>query len=140
LKRRTSKPEGSAAKKRAEKLLEQIALSAKQCQELERQFGQSPPPELETLIKLHRVLLFRLSTGADKATSLLRAVTDLMKPLLSWAGLEEKRRERDLAERKYRDQVAAHKAAIERELAAGKASGGINPETQERLERALRLL
>jgi hypothetical protein len=139
---RASAPRAAAPgrKRRPEKLLEKIALSARQCQELERQFGQNPPPKLETLLKLHRVLIFRLSTGADDQASLLQAVADMMKPLLTWAGLQEKRREQDLAERKYRDQVAAQKAAIERELAAAKEGGGIRPETLERLERQLRLL
>jgi len=46
-------------------LLEQIAAAARHCQEVEREFGKNPPPELETLIKLHRVLILQLSTQTD---------------------------------------------------------------------------
>jgi hypothetical protein len=45
----------------------------------------------------------------------------------------EKRRELELAESKYRDQVAERKAAMERELASAKSSGGITAETLEKL-------
>lgn len=41
---------------------------------------------------------------------------------------------------KYRDHVRARKEAIERELKQGSTTGGITPETLERIERELKLL
>ena len=41
----------------------------------------------------------------------------------------------DLAESKYRDQVAERKRALEAEVAAAKSTGGLTPETLDRIER-----
>jgi len=119
-------------------LLDQIAQAARHCQEIEREFGKSPPPELETLIKLHRVIILQLSTQTDSRAA--RLVTALMKPVMDWARLQEHRKERELAEAKYRDLVAAQKAALERELNAAKTAGGLSPETLEKIERELKLM
>jgi hypothetical protein len=121
-------------------LLALIAQGAKQCQQLEKELAKSGAPELETLIRWYRVLILKLTTEADEAPELLRAAADLMKPVMDWARLQEKRRVWEFAERKYRDQVAAQKAASERELNAVKANGGIRPETMKRVERELKLL
>jgi len=51
-----------------------------------------------------------------------------------------KDRQTTLAESKYRDQVAASKAAIEKELGRAKRKGGLTPETMEAIERELKLL
>src|SRR5947208_15031132 len=48
-----------------EQLLAQIAAGARHCKEVELEFGQNPPPELETLIKLHRVIILQLSAQAE---------------------------------------------------------------------------
>ena len=69
--------------------------------------------ELETLIKLHRVLVLKLSLEADGAPELLKLAKDLMKPVMDWARLQEKRKDRALAEQKHRDQLEAQKAARE---------------------------
>ena len=128
------------AGREAELLLDMIARGARQCRELERELGKTAAPELELLIQLHRALILKLTTEANAAPALLSAVADLMKPVMDWARLEEKQRLRRFAEKKYRNQVAAQKAAIEREIRAAKATGGISPETLERVERELRLL
>jgi len=121
-------------------LLEQIAAGARHCQEVEKEFGQHTPPELATLIKLHRVLILQLSAQAEGQPEAVRLVTALMKPVMDWARLQEHRKERELAEQKYRDQVEAQKAALERELKAAKAEGGLSPETLEKIERELNLM
>ncbi len=46
----------------------------------------------------------------------------------------------ELAWQKYRDQVAERKAALEREVKAAQADGGLSPETLEKIERELNLL
>lgn len=122
------------------RLLEQIALGARHCQEIEREFGKSPPPELETLIKLHRVIILQLSTQTDSSPGAARLVTAMMKPVMEWARLQEHRKARELAESKYRDLAALQKAAIERELNGTKTAGGLSPETLEKIERELKLM
>jgi len=107
---------------------------------VEEEFGNHPPPELETLIKLHRVIILQLSAQMNSNPDAVRWVTALMKPVMDWARLQEQRRERELAERKYRDQVEAQKAALEREVNAAKSGGGLSLETLEKIERELKLM
>ena len=117
-------------------LLEQITAAAKQCQKVEHEFGNNPAPELETLIKVYRVILLQISAGTDCNPETVRLVSSLMKPVVDWARLQEQRKERKLAEKKYRDQ----KAALERELKAAKTPGGLKPATMEEIEAKLRLV
>ncbi|MGH7967952.1 MAG: hypothetical protein ACREIC_04410 [Limisphaerales bacterium] len=123
-----------------EELLAQITHGGRLCAELESQLGKNPPPELETLIKLYRVMILKFSAEANVAPEIFKLVTDLMKPVMDWARLQEKRRERELAERKYRDQVEAEKAARAKADKAGTGGAGLSPETHEKIERELKLI
>lgn len=116
----------------SEQLLEQLAEAARQCKDLEREFGQHPAPELETIIKLHRVLVLNLSVQADQAPELLKLVKDLMKPIMDWAQLQEKTRQRELAEKKLESQQA------ERAKQTGPAAA-LSPQTLEKIEQELNL-
>lgn len=137
---RERKPKLSARRLRRlqEDLLEQIALAARHCRELEQQFGEHPAPELETLIKVHRALILNLSVQAEATPDFLKLVKDLMKPVMDWAQLQEKRRQQELAEQKYRDQVEAQKATRAKEAQPG--GGALSPETLGKIERELNLL
>ena len=57
-----------------------------------------------------------------------------MKLLLAWARIEEKRKDRDLAERKFHDKQAA------RSRDENGAKSGIRPETQDHIQGILNLL
>lgn len=83
-----------------EQLLRQIATGANQCREVEKAFGENPAPELQTIIKLQRVLILKISTQANANPELIELVARLTKPAMEFAKLVEKRRENDLAERK----------------------------------------
>ena len=131
---------GRAWERTRAQLLEQIAEGARHCEEVEKEFGKNPPPELETLIKLHRLTILQLSAQKNADRETISLVTALMRPVMEWARLEEKRRERELAEQKYRDQVEAQEAAAEREKRAANEEGGLSPETLEKIERELRLM
>jgi hypothetical protein len=117
-----------------ERLLEQIAEGGKLCQEIESRLRQHHSPELETIIKLHRVLVLSLSAEAQAMPERFHLVSSLMRPVMEWARLEEKRKVRELAEQKYRDEAAAQKAKEER----GPGSS-LTPETLEKIEHALNL-
>ena len=120
---------------REEQLLERLEEAADRCAELERHFDTHPPPEIEFLIKLHRAKVLKLSLQPTSPV-MVKLITDLMKPILDWARLEEKRKDRELAERKYHDQSDARKTA-EAEAAGENA---LSPETLARIERELNLL
>ena len=121
-------------------LLAQITNGARQCREVEQQFSTNPAPELETIIKLQRVLIMKLSVQANADPELIELVARLTKPTMEYAKLQEKRRELELQESKYRDLVATQKRALEKELGQAKSSGGITPDTLERIEWELKLL
>lgn len=121
-------------------LLAQIASGARQCKEVEAEFAKNPAPGVETIIKLQRVLIMKLSTQANVDPEMIELVARLTKPSMEWAKLEQKRREVELAEQKYRDQVAAQKKAALAEVEKARVSGGITAGTLERIERELRLL
>ena len=122
-----------------EKLLNQISRGAALCREIEQSLAGNPAPEPETLIKLMRVIILKLSVQAKAAPDRLRLVKDLMKPVLDWARLEEQRKGREFAEHKYEEQAATQEA--EREKAKSDASGdnALSPETLEKIERELKL-
>ncbi|HYG36404.1 MAG TPA: hypothetical protein VEC99_16540, partial [Clostridia bacterium] len=79
-------------------VLKQITEGAGLCKEMERALQGNPAPELETLLKLHRVLILKYSLEAEVKPEQLSFVKDLMKPVMDWARLEEERKRRQLAE------------------------------------------
>ncbi len=107
-------------------ILRQLAEAGKRCREVEEALARDPAPELETLIKVHRVLILKLSSEAGANPELLKLVGILMKPVLEWARLEEKRKERELAARQQQDAQSGAKA--------------LRPETLEQIELELKLL
>jgi hypothetical protein len=99
---------------------------------VERQLGESPAPELETLIKLYRVLILKFSLEANVAPELFKLVCDLMKPVMDWARLQEKRKERELAEQKHRDRIEAKTARETKD-------DGLAPDTLQKIQREIKL-
>jgi len=116
-----------------ELLLERILAGGKLCHEVESQLRQFPSPELETIIKLHRVLVLGLSAEAQTRPGRFNLVAALMKPVMEWARLEEKRKLRELAEQKYRDQSAAKKSE------QNGPGASLTPGTLDKIERELNL-
>lgn len=88
-----------------DRLLAQIATGARQCQEVEKQFGKNPAPELETLIKLHRSLIMQLATLGNADPEFLKLSDQLTNTVLSVESAKTKaafkEREIALAEQKY---------------------------------------
>ncbi len=118
-----------------EKVLEQISYGSDLCEELNRNFTEKQTPELELLIKLFRVLILKLSVQANAEPGQARLASDLVRPVLEWARLEEKRKEREFAEKKYRDQLAA----ADKATPGATGENGLKPETLRRIERELKL-
>jgi hypothetical protein len=123
-----------------EKFLERVAAAGTLCRRVEGQLSQIAAPRVKTLIKLHRLLVLKALVQLDGDQKLAKLAGDLIKPILGEAGLEERAKARRLAEKKYRDLVAAQKASLEKVVAEAKCAGGVAPETLEMIERELKLV
>jgi hypothetical protein len=123
-----------------EKFLARIAEAGTLCSRVERQLSQTPAPAAKTLIKLHRLLVLKALVQPEEGHKLAKVASDLIKPVLDQAALEERAKTRRLAEKKYRDLVAAQKASLEKAVDDAKCGGGLPSETVEMIERELKLL
>jgi hypothetical protein len=130
-------PDLETARGCQEQLLNQIEQGAKHCQEIEAQLRTHPAPGLETIIKLYRVLVLKLSAELQARPEKLALINSLIKPVLDWERLEEKRKDRELEQQKYRDQLAAKEA--ERTKNQAGQDGALQPKTLERIEHELNL-
>ncbi len=125
------------ARRLQESLLTRIAQGATLCRELEAQLHQNPAPELETIIKLYRVLLLKLSAEIQAVPDLRHLVSTLMKPVMDWARLEEKRKDREWIEQQARESAVARQA--KRNGENGHTEHALNSETLKKIERELKL-
>jgi len=89
------------SQRRQAALLSQITSGARQAEEVEKQFGKNPAPELETLIKLQRVILLNLSTQANADPSLLDLIGNSFRAVLTAEKLKLQREEVSLARDKF---------------------------------------
>lgn len=108
---------------------------ASQCATVRERLAAAPPPATETLVELHRVLIFNLLSQPGVEAATLAQVQALMKPVLEWERLEERRKSRELAERKYQDQQEAERQKDTR----SDEERALTPETLARIERELHL-
>lgn len=83
-----------------ESILKQITSGARQCREVEAAFAEAPAPEFDTLIKLHRVLILKLSTQGNADPELLELVNRMMKPVVQFARLQQLEQQNKIEERK----------------------------------------
>ncbi len=135
--RRHEPEEELSPEEQQKRLLDRLAQGAALCKEVEASLKNEPSPEMETILRLHRILVLKLSAEAQGAPELLRLANVLMKPLLEWARLEESRKGRELAEQKYRDEKQARQAEKEKQQPVGERA--LKPDTLEKIERELRL-
>jgi hypothetical protein len=120
-----------------EQLLDQIEEGAKLCRKVEAQLRAHPAPGLETIVELYRVLVLKLSGELQAQPQTLTLINALIKPVLDWERLEEKRKDRELEQQKYRDQQAAREAA---QLAQKHGrDGALQDATLNKIERELNL-
>jgi hypothetical protein len=126
-----------------DRLLDRIASGARQVQAVEKSFGKNPPPELETLIKLQRVLILNLSTQANADPELMKLVASSFGAVMESERLRIKRGELDLNTRKVKlmeKKAEAYDRAQAALTQAKNSKGGITQETLNRIERELNLL
>ena len=99
--------ESARSQEMQDKLLAQISSGAAQCRAVQKQFGENAPPEIETLIKIHRVLILKLATAGQADPELLKLADTLMRSVMEFVSGQTKaafkERELSLDERKYEE-------------------------------------
>lgn len=125
-----------------EAFLSQIASGANHCRQVEAEFAKNPAPELETVMKMHRVLSMQMATQANANPKAFKILGSLMASLLEYARLQKKGEELAQAERKLKILEENHaKAKAELESALTKRTdGGLTPEALKQIEEAAKLL
>ncbi|NBV25383.1 MAG: hypothetical protein EBS05_26150, partial [Proteobacteria bacterium] len=117
-----------------ERLLDQITTAAQSCKEAEGRFRKAQPPGLNTLVKLHRVIIMQLATQSDTDPELIRLASGAMKPVLDYAKLELRHKEFGLQQRKF----ALLKArAAKADQAEQVANSDLTPEEKQRKMREI---
>jgi len=80
--RTASKPAADCALLQ-EDLLNQLAAAAALCRKVEGQLAHNPPPSLDTLLKVHHLLVLKVQAEAEAASEtnpkLLKLAADLIK-------------------------------------------------------------
>ncbi len=124
----------------AKDYLEGIRNGSAQVKEVEQALGENRTPELETLIQMHRLVVLQLVTQSKVNPKLLKTVSLMMKPIMEYAKLAEKRKEIELNQQKYLDHVAERKRVLAAEIKEANTSGGLSQEARAKIERELNLL
>jgi len=127
------KPEPLDAAEIQERLLDQIADGAKLLKAIEPQLRAHPAPAIDTIIQLYRVLVLKISGEVQDHPQLLALLNSLNRSVMDWERLEEKRKDRELEQQRYREQQAA------RQKEQPSRAGALHPETVEKIERELQL-
>lgn len=118
------------------RLLDRITSGARQVQEVEKAFAGNPPPEIETLLKLHRVLILKLSTQAELDPKLLGLVNQMMRPVLDMMKLQTAMQELHLSQEKF---ALLKRKADQADAARQVVESTLTPEEQrERLREILK--
>lgn len=78
------------SERRQASLLSQIASGSRQSAEVEKQFSQNPAPALETIIKLHRVLIMQMATKSVDQPELVEVANSLTKTVMDFVSGQTK--------------------------------------------------
>ena len=120
---------GSAAQ---ERMLNLVASGSAHCQELDRAFSANPAPELETLIRLFKVLILKLTTEGAADPKQLRMADQLSRTALEFINGQTKANfkkiELEQAERKLQ---IAEKRAAQAEATEKVLTSTLTPEEKE---------
>lgn len=89
-----------------ERVLARITAGAEQSRQIEKQFSKDAPPEVDTIIKLLRVLIMQLSVQATAQPDLLDVVNPIMRSVLNFEKVKQKDRELTLDREKFEVETA----------------------------------
>jgi hypothetical protein len=130
------------SERRQAKILGLITSGSRQAAEVEKQFARNPAPQLDTIIKLHRVMILQLATQSVDHPELIDITNQLTKTVMDFVSGQTKanleKSKINLGERRVK--LLESKAAAFDQVKAAVNSGGITPETLTKIERELKLL
>lgn len=96
------------------RLLGQITTGSRACKEVEARFKKDAPPELETLINLHRLMVLQMSTAGMADPKLIQIADQGMRTVMEFVSGQTKARleERKLALQERRVELLERKEAL----------------------------
>lgn len=92
-------------KKNLEEWLQTIGDASRHCRRVEGEFEANPPPELDTLMKMHHSLIMSSAMKKKPDEGVLDLLTNHLRPSLQWAQVQGKKRGNDLAETRFRESL-----------------------------------
>ena len=99
--------------KNQKELLGEIVASSNQCATVEQEFAKNPAPELETIIKLHRVLIFNLRSAGRENPDMIKLADQCTRTVMDYLSGQTKAGQKEIelkhSERKL--QIMEKKAA-----------------------------
>jgi hypothetical protein len=78
------------SQRRQAAILAQITSGSRQAAEVEKQFAKNPAPALDTIIKLHRVLIMQLSLQTGENPELIEVTNQLTKTVMDFVSGQTK--------------------------------------------------
>jgi hypothetical protein len=78
------------SERREAAILSQITSGARQSAEVEKQFSKNPAPQLDTIIKLHRVMIMQLATQSVDNPELIQITNNLTKTVMDFVSGQTK--------------------------------------------------
>lgn len=96
-----------------ERMLNLVASGSQQCADLEAAFAKNPAPELDTLLKLFKVLILNLTTRGETDPKLLQLADQLSRTALEFINGQTKARfkQQELEQAERRLQLSEKRAA-----------------------------
>lgn len=85
-----------------DQILQRIASGSDTCTQIEREFTRHPAPEMETLLKVLRVMIMNLSLHGQAQPELLQLAGNLLKPVMEHLKIQERGKDRELEERRVK--------------------------------------
>jgi len=130
------------SERREAAILSQITNGARQSAEVEKQFHKNPAPQLETIIKLHRVMIMQLATRSVDNPDLIEITNSLTKTVMDFVSGQTKAEieKAKISQGERKLVLLERKAAAFDQVKQAVNSGGLTPETLTKIERELKLL
>jgi hypothetical protein len=128
------------SERRQSALLAQISSGARQTAEVEKQFSKNPAPALDTIIKLHRVIIMQLANQSVDKPELIDTCNTLTKTVMDFvSGQTKAELEKQKLSQSERKIVLLEKKAAAFDQAKGVLESKLSPEEQrQRLKEILK--
>jgi DNA-binding phage protein len=121
-------------------ILSQITNGARQSADVEKQFSKNPAPQLDTIIKLHRVMIMQLATQSVDNPELIQITNNLTKTVMDFVSGQTKAEiEKQKLSQGERKIAILEKKAAQLDQVKGVVESQLSPEEQkQRLKEILK--